>query len=67
MGEKSVCVRVNLVPFFRSDAGDFYLIQQGIPYENDWDLCSQFIALGSMTLILWCLAYIQLVRIKKLK
>lgn len=67
MSEKSVYVRVNLVLFFRNDAGDFYLTQQGIPYGNDWDLWSQFIALGSMTLILLCLAYIQLVRIKKLK
>jgi ATP-binding cassette subfamily G (WHITE) protein 2 len=38
-----------------------------IEYETQWDLWKNFIALGSMTIIFFILAYIQLLRMKKTK
>jgi ATP-binding cassette subfamily G (WHITE) protein 2 len=38
-----------------------------IEYENQWDLWKNFVALGSMTIIYFVLAYIQLLRMKKTK
>ncbi len=38
-----------------------------IEYDNQWDLWKNFVALGSMTMIYFILAYIQLFRMKKTK
>ena len=38
-----------------------------IEYENQWDLWKNFVALGSMTVIFFILAYVQLLRMKKTK
>ncbi|CAF0913579.1 unnamed protein product [Rotaria sordida] len=38
-----------------------------IEYETEWDLWKNFVALGSMTTILFLLTYIQLFRMKKTK
>ena len=38
-----------------------------IEYANQWDLWKNFVALGSMTVIFFILAYIQLLRMKKTK
>ncbi len=38
-----------------------------IEYETQWDLWKNFIALGSMTIIFFLMAYIQLFRMKKTK
>ena len=41
--------------------------QSNIDYETDWDLWKNFVALGSMILIFFTLAYVQLLRMKKTK
>jgi ATP-binding cassette subfamily G (WHITE) protein 2 len=38
-----------------------------IEYETQWDLWKNFVALGSMAVIFFMLAYIQLLRMKKTK
>ncbi|XP_065325020.1 broad substrate specificity ATP-binding cassette transporter ABCG2-like [Gordionus sp. m RMFG-2023] len=45
--------------------GNSYLINQGIPFKNDWDFWQNHVALVTITLIFWILSYIQLRRMKR--
>ncbi len=40
--------------------GNVYLARQGIDYESTWDLWSNLVALGGITLCLMVLTYIRL-------
>lgn len=47
-------------------SGNVYLEAQGIPYETEWDLWSNTLALTIITIFFMVLGYVQLRRIKKL-
>jgi hypothetical protein len=47
--------------------GEQVLIQRKIPYNNEWDMWKNLVALGIMALAFFVMAYIQLLRIKKVK
>ncbi|CAF4951533.1 unnamed protein product [Rotaria sp. Silwood1] len=47
--------------------GDEILDKRGLAHSNAWDLWKNFFALTVMALLLFILAYIQLIRIKKPK
>jgi hypothetical protein len=47
--------------------GSEFLEDQDIDHKTDWDLWSNFMALGLMTIGVGLLGYIQLRRMKKLK
>ncbi|CAF3368530.1 unnamed protein product [Rotaria sp. Silwood2] len=47
--------------------GEYILKDRNIDYATNWDLWKNFVALGLMTIILFILTYIQLVKIKKFK
>jgi len=47
--------------------GEQVLIQRKIPYDNQWDMWKNLLALGLMALVFFVMAYIQLLRIKKVK
>ncbi len=48
-------------------AGEQILIQRNISYETDWDVWKNLLALGVMALVFFVLAFIQLLRMKKIK
>jgi ABC-type multidrug transport system permease subunit len=48
-------------------AGEQVLIQRKIPYGNDWDIWKNLLALAIMALVFFVMAYVQLLRIKKVK
>ncbi len=47
--------------------GEQVLIHRKIPYNNEWDMWKNLVALGIMALAFFIMAYIQLLRIKKVK
>ncbi|CAF1634227.1 unnamed protein product [Adineta ricciae] len=47
--------------------GEEILSQRDIPYENDWDMWKNFVALIIMIFIFLTMAFIQLIRMKKVK
>jgi ATP-binding cassette subfamily G (WHITE) protein 2 len=47
--------------------GEEYLDQQGIDHGTQWEIWQNIMALGFMAVGIMTLAFIQLVRIKKLK
>lgn len=47
--------------------GEQVLIDRDIPYETNWDLWKNFIALIVMIVVFLLLAFIQLLRMKKVK
>ncbi len=47
--------------------GEEILDKRGLPHNNPWDLWKYFLALTSMAVIFFILAYIQLMRTKKTK
>ncbi|KAJ8318279.1 hypothetical protein KUTeg_003370 [Tegillarca granosa] len=48
-------------------SGNDYLIEQGVPFDTDWDLWLNVMALGLISFGFLFFSYIQLLRLKKLK
>ena len=46
-------------------AGEQILIQRNIPYETEWDMWKNLLAIGIIAIAFFILAFIQLLRIKK--
>ncbi|UJR24857.1 hypothetical protein I4U23_006226 [Adineta vaga] len=47
--------------------GEDILVQRNIPYENNWDMWKNLVALIIMIIIFLLMAFIQLIRMKKVK
>ena len=48
-------------------AGERYLTQQGTPYDSDWDLWNNVMAILIIAVVFFIMTYFMLRRIKKLK